>query len=112
VVDDLEWAHAREKILKQINESNKKVGFDAWVSESHNTYLEDAMKCYNRHRRPEHCIDFMSDSKRIGRPTAVGRLALKENRKQAAGDPHLCDWCPCKSGVQTELNKRAGLYDG
>lgn len=113
VVDDLEWAMDREKIIKQINESNKKVGFDAWVSEAHNTYGEDALKCWHAHREPgegKPCIDYWSDSKRIGRPTAEGRVVLKENPKLSTDDPHLCQWCPYYTHVMTEVRHKKGMY--
>jgi hypothetical protein len=97
--------------MKQLNDSNKNVGFDAWVYESTNTYAEDALKCYQRHNRPkEGCVDWWSDSKRIGRPTEVGKLALKENQKMGKSDPHLCQFCPVASYVQTEINHKRGLY--
>jgi hypothetical protein len=112
-IDDLEWMVDREKVVKLINESNKQVGMDPWVGESHNTFLEDANKCWRQHRQPkegEPCIDYWSESKRIGRPTAEGRAALKENYKLGTKDPHLCLWCPYHVVVTTEVRHRRGMY--
>ena len=106
-----EWATDRAKVIKRVNEENLKVGFDAWVSEAVNTYAEDAMHCYRRHHRPEQgCVDWWSDSKRIGRPTPEGRAVVRESYKLGQSDPHLCQWCPVATFVQTEINFRKGLY--
>lgn len=115
MTSDQVWAADRENILKQLNEQNKKVGFSSWAYESLNTWQEDAMTCFRRHRRPDigngkPCIDFWSDSKRIGRPTEIGKQVLKENAKLGTGDPHLCQFCPYFSGVQTEIRFKQGMY--
>jgi hypothetical protein len=110
-VSDKEWARDRDGCIKRAADMNKAAGFPAWFTEASNTYGEDAMKCYNRHHRPEGgCIDFWDDSKRIGRPTAEGRRQRKESAKMGEEDPHLCQWCPVYSFVQTDVNYRAGLY--
>lgn len=114
LVDDMDYAYGREDVLKRLAEEGKSVGFDPWVGEAFNTFSEDAGKCYNQHRRPEYpekpCIDYMSESKRIGRPTAEGQHVIKENYKMGASDPHLCQWCPYHSTVQVELRARKGMY--
>ena len=115
VVDDLEWQFDREKIIEQINRSNKQVGFDPWVGEAHNTFREDAHKCWVQHRQPDlgagkACIDYWDESKRIGRPTAIGRQIVKENEGLGKTDPHLCQWCPYYSGVVTEVRFKKGQY--
>lgn len=109
------WETDRENVLKQLNEENKKVGHASWAYEALNTYAEDAMKCYNRHRRPDlgngkPCIDYWSESKRIGRPSVMGRTMLKIAPKKGTSDPHLCQWCPYYSTVSTEVRWRAGMY--
>lgn len=110
-VDDLEWANDRENVIKVINAENKKVGFDAWVYEATNTYAEDALRCYSDHHRPKQgCIDWWDESKRIGRPTAEGKQAVRDQYKLGEGDPHLCQYCPVASWVQTQVNFRQGLY--
>jgi hypothetical protein len=111
VVDAAEWRDSRAQVIKLINAENKKVGFDAWVYESQNTYSEDAMRCYNDHHRPkEGCIDWWDESKRIGRPTAEGQQAVKDQYKLGDRDPHLCMYCPVASFVQTQVNFKRGLY--
>jgi len=111
VVEDKDWEHHREAIIKRLNESMKEVGFAPWVNEAMNTYAEDALKCYSVHHRPkEGCIDYWSDTKRIGRPTLEGRKAVKEGYRIGEQDPHLCQWCPVHSFVQTQKNWKAGLY--
>jgi hypothetical protein len=110
-VPDDEWNNDSEGVIKAINEANKKVGLDAWVYESVNTYAEDALKCYAAHHRPkEGCIDWWSESKRIGRPTAEGQQAVADQYKLGDRDPHLCQYCPVASYVQTQVNFKRGLY--
>jgi hypothetical protein len=110
------YFEGKEEILKKINEITiKEPGFEGWAYESINTFQEDAMKCFRQHGRPDlgagkGCPDYWSESKRIGRPTEVGKLALKENAKMGAGDPHLCQFCPYYSGVQTEMRFKKGMY--
>ena len=101
----------REKILAAVNQENKRVGFDLWVAEALDTYGEDALRCYRDHHRPkEGCIDWRDDSKRIGRPTNLGRKAVKDNYRLGETDPFLCDWCPVRSWVDTQVRFKAGLY--
>ena len=110
-VDDEKWRTERQSVIDTVNKENKKVGFDAWVYESQSTYSEDALKCYRAHHRPKGaCIDWRADSKRIGRPTAEGQQAVKDEYKLGQKDPHLCDYCPVASWVQTQKNFAAGLY--
>lgn len=110
-VDDVHWMTDRDNVIKAINDENKKVGFDAWVSEAVNTYEEDALKCYSAHHRPkEGCIDYWDESKRIGRPTELGRQAVADQYKLGQTDPHICQYCPVQSWVQTQVNFKQGLY--
>jgi hypothetical protein len=113
VVDDMEWAFNREEIRQRINKSNEAVGFDPWVGESIDTFKEDALKCWNQHRQPKEgspCIDYMSENKRIGRPTQTGRDVIKENYKLGQTDPHICQFCPYHQVVITEIRHRKGMY--
>lgn len=110
-IPDEEWNADKQGVIKAINAENKKVGMDAWVYESHNTYAEDALRCYVEHQRPkEGCIDYWSESKRIGRPTTEGRQAVKDQYKLGERDPHLCQYCPVQSWVSTQVNFKHGLY--
>jgi hypothetical protein len=96
-------------------EEGKEVGLDPWVGEAFNTFAEDALKCYSQHKRPDYgagkpCIDYRSESKRIGRPTSEGKAVLRDNPKLGVSDPHLCDYCPYHSTVVTEVRHRKGMY--
>lgn len=115
VVDDLDYAHSRDEVMKKLMEEGKNVGFDPWVGEAHNTFHDDALKCYSQHKRPDYaagkrCLDYMSEEKRIGRPTEIGQKIVKENYKIGQTDPHLCNWCPYHTTVQTEIRARKGMY--
>jgi hypothetical protein len=112
-VDDMDYAYSREDVMKKLLVGSKDVGFEPWVGEAHNTFSEDALKCWNQHRCPKEgspCIDYMSDSKRIGRPTQEGRDFRKANPEIGAQDPHLCQWCPYHTVVLTEIRSRKGMY--
>jgi hypothetical protein len=112
-VEDRDWIRSRDEVLKRFAAENKKVGFEAWAYEAINTFEEDAMRCYNEHHRPSEgrpCIDFWDDSKRIGRPTREGQIFVREYFKVGQRDPHLCQFCPYYSVVQTEKRWKAGLY--
>lgn len=114
-VDNEAWERDREGVLKAAQDANKKVGFDVWAYEAMNTYVEDALLCYQRHKAQGDmtlgCIDWRDDSKRLGRPTLEGRKQLKDQYKLAKRDPFLCDFCPVRSVIQTEINWRKGLYN-
>jgi len=110
-IEDRHWDLYRDQIIAKINEAAKQTGFDGWFYEAHNTYKEDALRCYSQHHRPKQgCIDYWDDSKRIGRPTSEGRKVVKSLYKLGERDPHLCQWCPVHTFVQTEVNWKAGLY--
>jgi glutathionylspermidine synthase len=102
----------KEEVIKRFSDGmKKKTGFDDWFYESRSTYAEDALHCYSQHHRPtQGCSDWWSDSKRIGRPTEVGRAVLKELPGKGKTDPHICSFCPVASYVRTEVNFRKGLY--
>jgi hypothetical protein len=112
VVDDEKWALNRDEVLKTIQAENKRVGLADWAYENMNTFAEDALKCYSQHHRPkEGCIDYWDESKRIGHPTDVGNKMAHVHYKLAQKrDPHLCQFCPVHTFVQTEINWKAGLY--
>lgn len=106
-----DWKTKRAKVIETLNEKNKKDGFSSYVSESMNTFSDDALRCYSQHHRPqEGCIDYWSDAKRIGRPTVEGRTVLAESQKLGERDPHLCAFCPVHSWVTTQKNFKLGLY--
>jgi hypothetical protein len=109
--DDNEWVTHKPELIAQLNQNNKDVGFDQWVYDSRNTFVEDALRCYVEHHRPkEGCIDYWDDSKRLGRPTPEGQSVLRENYKLGRGDPHLCQFCPVHTFVATQVRWRQGAY--
>lgn len=113
--DDLKRSVNRKNVLEQLQKTNKSVGHDVWAYEAINTFEEDAMRCWRDHHRPEEgkpCIDFWDDSKRIGRPTEMGRAFVRDRdyHKLAKKDPHLCAWCPYFSVVVTERRWKRGMY--
>ena len=63
----------------------------------------EALKCFQRHGAPKgSCIDWLDESKVIGRKTGVP----KENWQ------YLCHFCPVGSGyVATQERKAMGMYD-
>lgn len=111
-VEDRDWEHNREAILQRMRGTSSDGGFgEPWIKEAHNTYREDALRCFSNHGRPkEGCIDYWSDTKRIGRPTPEGRAVVKNLYKLGERDPHLCQWCPVHTYVQTQVNWKKGLY--
>lgn len=74
------------------------------------TFTEDAMKCFNTHKRPQgYCIDWKADSKRLGRATPEGKAWQKQNQK--APTMHLCDFCPVATTVAVAQRAASGQYN-
>lgn len=96
-VDEGAWEsmETRQQINKEL------FGLEAEKVAWKDTFSEDAGKCYNRHHRPKQgCIDWRDDSKRLGSPSG-----------SAASRPvFLCDFCPVKSYVETEVRWKRGDY--
>lgn len=98
-VDDATWANleARTQIEKEVWKDQVE------LAATRDTYAEDALVCFNSHRRPHFCIDWMDSKKRLGNPT-------KEGWKSGRVKVFLCHFCPVMSNVQTEVNYKKGLY--
>jgi len=110
-VPDSAWEKDQAEVLRLLKDKNTAAGFEPWVYESVHTYADDALKCYAEHHRPaQGCIDWWSDSKRIGRPTDLGKQLVRDRYKLGERDPHLCQWCPVATYVRTEINFKKGLY--
>lgn len=112
-VENRDWEKNKSAILNQLKAPTKDGGFgEPWIQDSHNTYLDDALKCFRRHHRPtEGCIDYRDPSKLIGRPTKEGRKAAKQQYKaEEASGVSVCSWCPVHTWVQTQKRFQAGLY--
>jgi hypothetical protein len=115
VVSDQEWYADSKACLEKAAQNNTTAGFSSadsqWMYDAKDTYSEDALKCFNEHHRPDKsCRDFMSEAKRLGRPTEIGRTALADVPKKRAQEPHLCHFCPFMSHVRTENNWKRGMY--
>lgn len=100
-VEEFRWRNpeVRRQILEQIG---GRTGFDPQYYEDKNTYVEDAVKCFDAHRRTIPCIDWHSDKKRIGNPTKLGW--------ESGPKVYLCDFCPVRSTVDTSKRAKRGLY--
>ena len=78
------------------------------------TFFEDAMKCYSAHLRPkEGCPDWRSSSKKLVPKTHAERkeLGLPDPGKENSTNVFLCDFCPVKTHVVTQMRKKSGLYE-
>jgi len=63
----------------------------------------DALRCFNRHNRPNAgCPDYEDESKTIGRKIGVS----KEQRQ------YLCHYCPAQEYVTHKLRIAKGMYNG
>lgn len=64
---------------------------------------EEATKCHRRHGQPhapgKMCIDYRSDSKRLGSKKTFNELA------------YLCTYCPYTSSITVEVRRRRGDYN-
>jgi hypothetical protein len=92
------WEAHRDEILKGLQE--RWTGFHPEFYATKDTYTEDALKCYIRHRRPKgtDCIDWQADSKRLTPADWKGREVF------------LCDFCPCAIAVTTAMRHAKGMY--
>lgn len=100
-VDDLTWAHEKDNILKEMWSAF--TGFEPEYYAARSTFHEDAIRCFDAHRRTVPCIDWHSDKKRIGNP-------VREQFKNPKAAVYLCDFCPVASEVMTEQRARRGDY--
>lgn len=96
-VPDEHWnnTETRKEIVAQIGSG--KTGFEEEFYATRDTFTEDALKCFAEHHRPERCIDWLSDRKRLGRATPEGKAWAKQNQK--APSTYLCHFCPVASKV-------------
>lgn len=92
------WDMHHSEILGNLKE--RWTGFDPEFYAAKDTYLEDAMRCYNLHRRPKgtDCIDYETDPKRLTPHDWKGR------------NVYLCHFCPVAVSVKTAQRHLAGLY--
>ena len=91
------WEGHRDDVLKGLQE--RWTGFHPEFYAQKDTYSEDAMHCFNLHRRPEVCIDWQDDSRRVTPHDWKGR------------NVYLCDFCPVASLVATRQRMAVHMYD-
>ena len=113
--------YSRPEVKKQVIENlRNKVGggladIDPDYYTTKATFYDDAMKCYNEHRRPkEDCGDWRSKNKRlVPKNTAELRkeAGLMSAAKSAGTNVFLCDFCPVKTHYVTQQRKAAKLYE-
>jgi hypothetical protein len=112
-VEDADWENPtkRAEIVKQIWTNAGHTGFDPAVYAVRDTLSEDALKCYNAHRRPtDNCIDYRTRSKRLGNDLLdhdEKKLAKREGLKRRE-IRFLCEWCPYES-VVNQKKDNAGV---
>lgn len=92
------WEAHRDEVLKGLGE--RWTGFHPEFYATKDTYREDALRCYNLHRRPKgaDCIDWKADNRRLTPEGWKGREVF------------LCHFCPVASSVVTEMRHKRGLY--
>jgi hypothetical protein len=92
------WEGHQDEILKGLRE--RWTGFHPEFYATKDTYSEDALRCYNIHRRPKgtDCIDWRDDGRRLTPAGWKGR------------EVYLCDFCPVATTVTTAIRHAAGMY--
>jgi hypothetical protein len=93
------WEGHKDDVLKGLGE--RWTGFHPEYYATKDTYKEDAMRCYNLHRRPKgtDCIDYRDDNRKL-----TGKSWPKDRAV------YLCDFCPVSSQVTTAIRAAAGMY--
>lgn len=108
-IDSAIWADEarRQDVIKQVLAAAGWPGGGGGLGNefyaTKDTFRDDALACYNAHRRPKDgCIDWKDDRKRVGNPTSAGwKMGAKV---------YLCDFCPVATYVRTEIRHRKGMY--
>jgi hypothetical protein len=92
------WEGHKDDILKGLRE--RWTGFHPEFYATKDTYAEDALRCYNLHRRPQgtDCIDWQADNRRLTPEGWKGK------------EVYLCHFCPVASTVVTEMRHKRGMY--
>ena len=117
-----EWSDSEKQreIIKTIRESEGHTGLGDEFYAAHDTYREEAGKCFNAHRRPTECIDYQTPGKLLGNTLTdsadVDEMAHDMRRSkrelarslfQARQKVYLCDFCVVKSVV---MQKEQGTW--
>jgi hypothetical protein len=93
------WQAHQDEVLKGLGE--RWTGFHPEWYATKDTLSEDALRCYNIHRRPKgtDCIDWQADSRRLTPESWPKEKSV-----------YLCHFCPVASTVVTEIRYRKGRY--
>jgi hypothetical protein len=93
------WDAHRDEVLGGLRE--RWTGFHPEWYATKDTYAEDAMRCYNLHRRPKgtDCIDYRDDNRKLTSKNWPADKAV-----------YLCNFCPVESQVTTAIRAAAGMY--
>ena len=79
---------------------------DPKVYETHNTFMEDAMKCFQLHLRPKGaCPDYMSDRKVLHPDTKEERRDAGIALRPVGPKVTLCQFCPVQSFYSSKENQ-------
>jgi hypothetical protein len=94
------WEAHHDLVLKGLQE--RWTGFHPEWYATKDTLKEDAMRCYNLHRRPKgaDCIDWMDDSRRLTPESWPKDKTV-----------YLCHFCPVATAVVTKKRLMRHMYD-
>lgn len=93
------------KLIKQISDGGSKGLAEIEGGEDYygtrDTYREDALKCFQRHHRPDAgCLDYQNPDKRIGNPTSEGW--------KTGPRVYACSFCPVQAWVDRKKLEETG----
>jgi len=110
------WAKSESKkeIIRQIKSGGSKglAEIDDTFYESRSTFLEGAMECYKRHKKPKDgCDDWHAKDRLLVPNTIKERKSEGMARYQDEAGPktYLCDFCPVAIGVAQRKRKLLGI---
>lgn len=108
-VAEHDWANeeVRQQVLDRLGIKTTGLGDDVYALRD--TFHDDALKCFAEHNRPERCIDWKDDRKKLGRPTAEGNRYQKEYFDAPA--VYLCDFCPVATQVAIRQREQTGTSE-
>lgn len=76
-----------------------------------NTFMDDAMSCWQAHQRNPACSDYKSDAKKLTPSTVKERVEAGLPKYKSPQDRYLCEFCPVHQLVITAHRSRKGMYD-
>jgi hypothetical protein len=115
--EDWDNPDAQASIRAQIAASfdpNAETGLGAEAYAIRDNFRDDAMVCWEQHRRTPTCSDYKSESKQLVPDTKAERKAagiMPFQRGNPDTQRFLCEYCPVHSLVMQAKRKKAGLYD-